>query len=289
MAAKKQSKEPVVWCNGMLAPASRPCISALDFGFTVGCGVFETLLAPDGRPFAFTRHYERLARSAEPFELALPGADELREACAEVLLANGLLKTRARLRITVTPGVGPPGMVPGDGPPTVTVVAVPCPKWTKPAKVALSRWMTPGGCATTGLKTTSYADKVLCLAEARKAGCDEALLINPLGHLCEGTGSNVWLVEYGALHTPSLDGGCLDGITRALVLEICDDLGVKLDFSPRPAGALLACDEAFLTSSTREVQPVASVDGHPVPDVPGPVTARISEAFDELLRGRQDP
>ncbi|MDQ3148169.1 MAG: aminotransferase class IV, partial [Actinomycetota bacterium] len=138
--------------------------------------------------------------------------------------------------------------------------------------------------AVAGLKTTSYAENVVALAWAQARGADEAVLANTGGSLCEGTGTNVFVAVGGRLVTPPLASGCLAGVTRALVLErsAAEEADLPLD-------ALAGAEEAFLTSSTREVQPVATVDGQPLRRCPGPLTAAAQEAFRDLLATDLDP
>jgi branched-chain amino acid aminotransferase len=138
--------------------------------------------------------------------------------------------------------------------------------------------------ALTGLKTTSYGENVVALGRAAQAGAGEAIFGNTVGALCEGTGSNVVVARGGRLVTPPLASGCLAGVTRALVLEVCD-----VEEADLPLDALATADEAFLTSTTREVQPIARVDGAPLPAAPGPLTSAAADAFRALLARDLDP
>ena len=120
----------------------------------------------------------------------------------------------------------------------------------------------------------------------QRHGAGEAIFANTVGDLCEGTGSNVFLVVGGQLVTPTLRSGCLAGITRALVIERC-----RLEVEERdlPVGALAEAEEAFLTSATRDVQPISTVDGRRLPQCPGPVTQKVAAAYADLLAGDPDP
>jgi branched-chain amino acid aminotransferase len=135
------------------------------------------------------------------------------------------------------------------------------------------------------VKTTSYADNVVALAHAKAAGGDEAVFANTLGVLCEGTGTNVFVVRNGVVSTPPLSSGCLAGVTRALLLEWADVVEEDL-----PVEALTEADEVFLTSSTRDVQGVHAVGDHQVPGgAPGPVTQRLAGVFAERAAADVDP
>jgi branched-chain amino acid aminotransferase len=145
-------------------------------------------------------------------------------------------------------------------------------------------WTRNERAATAGLKTTSYADNVVALAHAHAAGGSEAVLANTVGQLCEGTGSNVFLVLAGEIVTPPLSSGCLAGVSRALVLEWSD--AVERDLS---MADLARAEEVFLTSSTRDVQAVHAVDDRDLPGAPGPMTAQVAATFAERAAADVDP
>jgi len=130
---------------------------------------------------------------------------------------------------------------------------------------------------------------VRALAYAREHGAGEAVFPNTRGELCEATGSNVFLVLAGVLHTPPAEAGCLLGVTRALILELAADLGLAIEETSLPLETLHRADEAFLSSTTREVQSIAKVDGGALPLAPGPVTERLAGAFSELVARDLDP
>ena len=281
---------PFVWWNGALCAADEVRISPFDHGLLVGDGVFETVRVYGGQPFAWRRHLDRLEHSAAGLGLGLPSRDELRVAADVVLAANEL--PEARLRITVTGGLSPRGSERGEAAPTLIVAAsavVPGPAATT---VAISPWPRNEHGATAGLKTTSYAENVRALAYARELGATEAILENTQHQLCEATGSNVFVVSDGVVRTPPASSGCLLGVTRALVLELCPALGLRAVEVPLPLHALTDdAEEAFLTSTVREVQGITEIAGwgHTFADAPGPVTRRLAAAFDDLVARDLDP
>jgi branched-chain amino acid aminotransferase len=278
----------IVWVNGTLLPEEEACISPFDHGLLTGDGVFETLRVYGGVPFAWTRHLQRLARSAGGLDLPLPPSGTLRRAAGEVLAANRL--EEARLRITVTGGPAPLGSDRGPGAqPTAVVASSTLADRPPTTAVATVGWSRNEGGALAGLKTTSYGENVRALAHATARGAGEAVLPNTRGNLCEGTGTNVFLVTGGRLITPPESSGCLLGVTRGLILELATHLGCDVAETDVPISALAGADEAFLTSSTREVQPISEVDGRPLPSAPGPVTARLAEAFADLVAKEMDP
>jgi branched-chain amino acid aminotransferase len=277
----------LVWVGGVLVPEHEARISPFDHGLLVGDGVFETMRVYDGVPFAWRRHVDRLVRSAAGLGLQVPERGALREAADAVLLANGLRE--ARVRITITGGRSPLGSERGDGPPTVVVAASALRPWSPTADVVTVPWPRNERGATAGLKTISYADNVRALAYAQERGAGEAVFANTRDELCEATGSNVFVVDGDTLRTPPESSGCLLGVTRALVLELCAEVGVRAVEAPMPIGALARADEAFLTSTVREVQPIARVDGRPLAAAPGAITTRLAEAFTALVARTSDP
>ncbi|MHC5256935.1 aminotransferase class IV [Streptomyces sp. UC4497] len=271
-----------IWLDGRLQDTEAARVSVFDHGLTVGDGIFETVKAVEGKPFALTRHLDRLARSARGLGLPEPDLDEVRRACAAVLEANPM--ALGRLRITYTGGLSPLGSDRGDQgttlvvalgevkrrPDTTAVITVP---WTRNERGALA-----------GLKTTSYAENVVALARAHEHGASEALFANTVGQLCEGTGSNVFVVLDGEIHTPPLTAGPLAGITRALAVEWTGAKETDL-----PLSVLSEADEVFLTSTLRDIQAVHRVDDRDLTDAPGPVTAKAMRVWDERAADRLDP
>ncbi|MDQ8703177.1 aminodeoxychorismate lyase [Streptomyces sp. LHD-70] len=271
-----------IWLNGGLQELDTARVSVLDHGLTVGDGVFETLKATEGRAFALTRHLDRLARSARGLGLPEPDLDEVRRACAAVLEANPM--PLGRLRITYTGGLSPLGSDRGDQGQTLVVALGETDRRPDSTAVITVPWTRNERGALTGLKTTSYAENVVALARASEAGASEALFANTVGQLCEGTGSNVFVVLDGEIHTPPVASGCLAGITRALAVEWT---GARE--SDLPLDVLDRADEVFLTSTLRDVQAVHRVDDRQLPGVPGPVTAKAMRIFDERSGADLDP
>ncbi len=276
-----------VWCNGSLCDADDARISPFDHGLLVGDGVFETLRVYDGVPFAWTRHYERLVHSAGGLGLDVQESAVLRAQAEAVLEANQLRE--ARLRVTVTGGPAPLGSERGDAPPTVIVAATAFTPWPPSVEVATVPWARNERSATAGLKTISYADNVRALAFAHERGAGEAIFSNTRDELCEAAGSNVFVVCDGVVLTPPADSGCLLGVTRALVLELAPAHGITVEERALALDALASADEAFLTSSTREVHPISKVDDQPVPQAPGPLTKQLADAFTQLIATNLDP
>ena len=262
------------WIDGdLLADPTRGAIAVTDHGFTVGDGVFEAVKTLDGVPFALTRHLARLERSASGLGLPTPDLTDVRRGVAAVL--DGAEDDPiGRLRITWTAGPHPMGSGRGGGPATLVVAYSAIDRAAPETTVVTVPWTRNENGATAGLKTTSYAENVIALAHARRHGGTEAILANTAGDLCEGTGSNVFYVVDGELRTPSLASGCLAGISRELVLEWCGATEVDEPLTEVRARA----SEAFLVSTTRDVQAIARWDDRDLP-APGPVTQRCAETW----------
>jgi len=272
----------MIWVNGRLSTEEDARISPFDHALLTGDGVFETMKVERGVPFAVRRHLERLARSAGGLGLDAPPDDTVRAALADVIQANRVADGVAR--ITLTGGPAPLGSDRGSAGPTLIVACGPPRGWGVSAAVAVAPWPRNERSALAGLKTVSYAENVIALREARQRGAEEAVFGNLDGRLCEGTGTNVYVGIGGHMLTPPLTSGCLAGVTRDLLLE----LGA-VEEEDVPLSALAEADEAFLTSSTRDVQAIASVDGTALPAAPGPLTKAAADAFQALQERDADP
>jgi branched-chain amino acid aminotransferase len=256
-----------------MSDPTAPAVSIDDHGLTVGDGVFEAVKVVDGLPFALDRHLDRLATSAAGLGLAVPDRDHVLDGVRAVLGAEHL--ALGRLRITLTGGRAPMGSGRGDAAPTLVVAADAMAEWPASVAVATVPWPRNERGALAGLKTTSYAENVVALAEARRRGASEAIFANTVGHLCEGTGTNVFHVVDGELRTPTLASGCLAGVTRALVLEWFG--GREVDDTLE---TLARASEVFLVSTTRDVQAVHAWDDRELP-APGPVTRAAQAVWRE--------
>ncbi len=273
----------LAWCNGDVVPLEDIRISPMDHGFTVGDGVFEALKVFEGTPFALRRHLERLGHSATGLGLPPLDQEHVREAVITTIQSNEHMPL-ARARITYTAGPSPLGSPRADFiEPTLLVVVAPMHMREGPAVLQTVPWTRNERSAIAGLKTTSYADNVVALAYAHERGADEAVFADTRGNLCEGTGSNVFVVHDGLVRTPALSTGCLAGITRNLLLEWSEV--VEAEF---PMADLLTADEVFLTSSTRDIQPVSTVNERALAH-PGPRTSELMELFAKRAGEDSDP
>jgi branched-chain amino acid aminotransferase len=281
-----------VWIDGVVRVDDDASVSVFDHGFTVGDGVFETAKVTGGTVVALTRHLRRLTRSAAA--MGLPPIDEDHVRAGVVAILGGSeIPDPGRLRITYTGGVAPLGSDRGDAGPTVVVALAAARPWPPSAAAVTVPWTRNERSAVAGVKTTSYAENVVALAYARDRGASEAIFGNTLGSLCEGTGSNVFAVYGDRVITPPLSSGCLAGITRELFLEWSADstpMGVKsVEEADLSLAELRGADEVFLTSATRDVQPLHRLDGQALPGPDGPISRSCAAHFVARITATSDP
>ena len=270
------------WLDGVFVEPSHATLGAFDHAITVGDGLFEATKIVDGEPVALTRHLDRLERSADRAGLDLPMTRSgLADACRAVAERT---PGPAKLRLTVTGGAAALSSARGDATGSVLIAAASMPRPASAAAVTVVEWPRNERGALAGVKSTSYLENVVALAAAKEQGSDEAIFANTVGNLCEGTGSNVFVVIDGRLVTPPLTAGPLAGVTRALVLEVTDAVEEDL-----PIEAFETAEEAFLTACTRDVQPIGSINGRPLDRVPGPATAAAAAAYLDLISTTPDP
>jgi branched-chain amino acid aminotransferase len=272
--------------NGIVVPAEEARVSVLDNGFAFGDSVYEVLRTYGGQAFEPSRHFHRLRSSAARLGFAVGASDAELLAQADALLAragNG----ESYIRIIVSRGLGDCSYnfdrVIG---PTVVMIQKalpPYPAWhyeqgVKVAAVGVRR--NHPRALDPAIKSSNLLNNILAVREAQARAAEEPLLLNHEGFLAEGASTNVFLARKGVMFTPPLSAGILAGITREVVLELLPGLGIPFREEPLHLDELLAADEAFVTSTTREVVPVRQVDETPVGSGrPGPLTRRVIEAF----------
>jgi len=272
--------------NGTVVPAAEARVSVLDNGFTFGDSVYETLRTYGGRPFALGRHLRRLRSSAGRIGVALPLSDEVMGERLAALLAAAA-NPESYIRMIVTRGVGDISYhfdrVQG---PTV-VMAV------KPYVPLSDRDYTEGVAASLvslrrnapealdpAIKACNLLNNILAVQEAQSKGAIEAIMLNRHGEVAEGAGSNVFLVRHGEVLTPPLSAGILSGITREVLFEVALEDGVTIRERTLWPDDLWSADEAFFTSTLKELAPIRAIDGRPVgTGAPGPLTLRLLAAF----------
>ena len=275
--------------NGQVFDREHAVISVFDHGFLYGEGVYETLRTYNGNPFLFDRHMSRLRRSAGMLSLPVPVADaEIAARFAETMRAAGLGTGReAYLRVLITRGIGDLSYDPAATP-TSSIVVIAKPHVDPPASVfehgvmvALSTIVrNHPGSVNPMIKSNNLLNNALAMQEAVKRGAFEAIMRNYRGELAECTTANLFVVKSGAVLTPPTDAGLLAGITREFLFEIAADAGIPMREQVLKDADLFGADEAFFTSTTREVVPIVKVDDRTIGSgKPGEVTKKLLAEF----------
>ena len=242
----------------MSGPAEVP---ADDRGLLLGDGLFETLLAEDGRLVDLEAHFGRLARGCQVLGLAAPSPEAAAQAMRKALRLAGLERGRAAVRLTLTAGSGRGLDRPAGTEPRLLASASPAPASAAPARLATVEARRNETSPTSRLKTLSYLDNILARREAVRAGADEALMLNTRGQLACAAAANLFWIEGDRLFTPRLDCGVLDGIVRARVIEAAAALGVQVVEIAAPRERLDGAQGLFLTNSLIGVRAVRALDG----------------------------
>lgn len=263
--------------NGALVDATNAQVSVFDHGFTVADGIFETMKIVDGRVFLWPWHLERLQHSADVLGLQLPGDAHLTDVVLAVARASSddVSGTR-RLRLTITGGDGPLGSDRSGSAVTVVCAAAASKAWPPSARLHIASWPRNEHSPLAGAKSTSYAENVMALEQAHSFGASETIFFNTSGMLAEGTGSNIFIVNDGVVATPPTSDGLLAGITRRFVLSL-GDADIRIAERSITRNDLDTADEVFLTSSTRDIQPVDRVNDR-VYRI-GPITQELQRRF----------
>jgi branched-chain amino acid aminotransferase len=275
--------------NGQLLPVDVRHISALDRGFTLGDGVFETVRVIGGRPFRLEAHLTRLRESAAVLELPIPVTpDELAARTEHLLAANE--RREAVVRLTVSRGVPPErGLLPPLRPEPTVVIQVspfhelPAAKLAQGFSAHISAIRRNEHSPVARIKACNYLDNVLARMEAQRAGADEAILLNTAGALACLSAANLHLVRGRRVLTPALHCGVLAGITRQVVSELAVAIGLDWEEGWLLPDEIWAAQEAFLTNSVLGVVPITSVDTRSVgTGKPGPISMSLRQALGEL-------
>lgn len=284
-----------MWLNGQLVPADAASVSVFDRGFRNGEGVFETFRSYQGHVFRLSDHLDRAYRGAEVLGFDPGPRDRLERAVTTTATHNleALQGGDGALRLTVTPGrLVPSSPFPGtpDAGTTVVVTAHPLAIDVAIYRDGIAAVRVPLARELPHVKALSYLAPSLARAEARRRGAAEALLVDREGRILEGASSNVFAVLDGALVTPPVGAGILPGVTRTVVLEQAQELGLQVREEPLGSGLVGAADELFVTATTREVVPVVRLDDSPVGDgTPGAVTKELHEAYRRAVDAERRP
>lgn len=275
----------VCWIGGRIVPAAEASVSVFDHGLLYGDGVFEGIRFYKRKPFRLAAHLERLKWSARAIGLTIP---KPRADLAAIVqdTVDAFAEPDGYLRLVVTRGSGPLGIDPATcGAPTLFVIADRIAIASEEVArrgarviIASTRRLGPDG-LDPRIKSLNYLNHVLARMEANHAGADEALLLNGAGRVAEGAAENVFVARGGALITPPVSEGALEGVTRGVVLELAAQAGIPARETPLAPYDLYMADECFLTGTGAELIPVAEVDGRRMAACPGPVFTALRERF----------
>ncbi len=275
------------WLNGVERSADEPQLSPIDRGFTLADGIFETMRAANGVVFRLDAHLDRLCNGARLLGIPIPpGLRDHVAAAARATFASGYV--HASVRLTVTRGPAPPGLAPPPHPaPTIALAISPLspPDAPRPIVAVMASARRNEFALTSGIKSLSYTESVLALAQAKSAGADDAIFLDTAGHVSEATASNLFALIDDTLVTPALSCGVLPGITRAAVLELAPALSLNTSERELTEAELALASEIFITSSIREIAPVSRIAMTAVGTGRcGVVTQKLIDAYAALVR-----
>lgn len=275
-----------IWLNGEFVPPGEARISVFDHGLLYGDGVFEGIRVYNGKVFKEQEHVDRIYESAKCLLLDIPVTrGELIAAMRSAVEANGLVD--GYLRLLVTRGVGRLGIsIDKASCPSVVIIAAKIQLYPPEVYKRGLRCITAGtlrnhpSATSPRVKSLNYLNNIMAKTEAQNAGADEAIMMNAEGHVTEGTGDNLFIVRRGALFTPPVSEGILEGITRRLVMELARKRGYRVTECTLIRHDVFVAEECFLSGTAAEIVPVVSLDGRSIGDgKPGPITRKLTEDF----------
>jgi branched-chain amino acid aminotransferase len=285
---------PKVYIGGKLYEKSEAKISVFDHGLLYGDGVFEGIRAYSGRVFRLKQHVDRLYASAAAIHLQIPMTREaMADAITDTLAYNKL--TNAYIRVIVTRGAGSLGLDPRrTSDPQVIIITdaislYPEELYEHGLKIITAATIrSHPNTVNPRVKSLNYLNNILAKMEGANAGCLEALMLNHKGDVAECTGDNIFVVRNGEIHTPSIDSGILEGITRDAVIELAREAGIKVIERTMDRYDVYTADECFLTGTAAEVIPVVECDGRPLgTGRPGPITRDLLQRFHALVHSER--
>lgn len=280
-----------VWIDGQYFNKEDAKISVFDHGLLYGDGVFEGIRVYSRRIFECKAHLRRLYDSAKAIRLTIPYTpEELDKAMQETIRINGF--EDCYIRLVVTRGTGTLGLDPNRCPRASVIIITdlirlyPQEMYEKGMAVITSSVMrNHPNALSPRIKSLNYLNNILAKIEAIDAGVPEAIMLNPEGYVAECTGDNIFIVRDGVVYTPPVSDGALEGVTRAVIMNLCQSSFIPIQEKRIERHDLYIADECFLTGTAAEVIPVTRIDGRTVGSgEPGPVTRKLLEAFHKFVR-----
>jgi branched-chain amino acid aminotransferase len=276
--------DSLIYHNNRIIPLAEARLSPGQMGLLMGWGVFTTLRIYEGVPFAFDRHWERMSRDATRLGIALPyRREDVWEAIVNLAAANHRPEAAARLSFIKNHGglwADAPGLPDTD----LLIFTREVTVWPAASKLLLVPNVIFSKGRLAGAKMLSWVQNAGTLERVHGEGFDDALLLDEQGHLAECTSANIFLVRDGQVLTPPLTSGCLPGITRETLRRVIPAAGYKLLERDLTTDDLTSAEEVFITSTTREVAAVGSIQPNWEYPAPGKVTSQIAVAFQKHVK-----
>ena len=273
-----------VFHNERLATIEEVRLSPGQAGLLSGWGLFTTVRIFEGIPFAFERHWKRLERDASrihcPFSFS---AERVREQLGEVLRANHVKEGCARI-YAVYNQVGFWRSGEEFPPADMIIYSSDLPAYSHHARLGVREQGRHAASPLAGVKVTSWLTNVWSLQEAQREGFDEVVMLNERGEVAECTAANIFCVKGGRVATPPLNSGCLEGVTRGVLLEVGAAAGVPVEEKTLVPQDLYAADEVFISSTNRNLLPVSAIGGRKIGDGNTPVVERLEKVFEGYVR-----
>jgi branched-chain amino acid aminotransferase len=273
-----------VFHNDRVLPIEQVRLSPGQSGLLCGWGLFTTIRVVEGIPFAFERHWQRLARDAERTRCPFPfQAETVAGHLDEVLRANRVREGCARIYVIYNQAGfwrSDEGLPPAD----LLIYSSGLPAYREPVRLALREHGRHAASPLAGVKVTSWLNNVWNLQEAHRTGWDEVVLLNERGEVYECTAANIFCVRGGRLATPPLSSGCLEGVTRDILLEIGPRAGAPVEERTLFPEDLYSADEVFISSTNRNMIAVGEVNGHKIAAAPGPMVQTLDKVFAAYVR-----
>ncbi|MCL5671092.1 MAG: aminotransferase class IV [Acidobacteria bacterium] len=272
-----------VYRNDRIIPMKEVRLSPGQAGLLNGWGVFTTIRIYNGQPFAFDRHWKRLTTDANRLKIPVEWrAETIIDGLGKLIEANQVKEGCARIYFVYN-RVG--FWVSEETMPAVDLIlyTADLPKRKGPVRLAMQSYGRYAASPLAGVKVTSWLENVWMLDQALRNGFDEVVLLNERSEVAECTAANIFCVRKGEVLTPPLSAGCLPGVSREILLEIGGCAGVQVKEVPLVAEQLLSADEVFVSSTTRQVQPVSQIEERKIAEVNGPLTQRLAEAFSQYV------
>jgi len=272
-----------IFHNGHIVPVEQARLSPGQAGLLNGWGLFTTMRIFQGEPFAFERHWKRLQKDAVRTRIPFAfDAEEVRSRLRELLQRNEVREGTARI-YAIYNKVG--FWQSSESLPEVDLIfcTAGLPSYREPVRLSLCEHGRHAASPLAGTKVTSWIFNVWTLQGAQQRGFDEALLLNERSEIAECTAANIFCARGGRVFTPPLSSGCLEGVTRGILLDIAPATGISVEEKTLRPEELYAADEVFITSTNRSLLGVSEVEGHKFANAPGPITQRLEQAFSNYM------